>query len=244
MTPRANSWPIAAIVGSIFSLVPVEAFAGGGWIPGCPMRAPLVYLSNVEHGRAELGGWYINGSFSPAPNALAHYGGGGGGLRANCGMLLGRWFILDGDYRLAVSKYGNSDAIPDFGLELGVGFAGARWYGKLPGSFVFGAGFGASIGRPIWFNISASVYPMTYGRFMLKFSKDVRLQMEYRMSPISTQYHFYNAWVMAHDASIAAGYGWFNLGVRGRMEDIYLHRDPDRNHRSFWIGGFLAFVYY
>jgi hypothetical protein len=228
------------------SLVSAEAFAGGGggWLPFCPLRPALTYVSNVEHGRADLGAWYINGQFSRAPNVFGRYGGGGGGLQLQCGMLIRKWFMFDATYRFAGGGWGNGNRAVDFGVDLGMGFAGAKWFGKLPGSFVFGIGGGASIGRPIWFNISASVYPQAHGRLMLKFSQNVRMTMEYKYSPISTQLKFYDAWVMAHDASFTLGYAWYHFGARGRMEDIYLDRAPQRNLRSYWIGGFLGFTYY
>lgn len=224
-----------------------EAFAGGGgggWLPGCPLRPALTYLSNVEHGRADIGGWYIGGNYSPAPNVVRSYSGGGGGLVVQCGMLIRKWFMFDSEYRLAGAGWSGGNDVVDFGLRLGFGLARLNWFGKLPGSFVFGIGGGASIGRPVFFNVSASVYPQAYGRFMLKFSQNVRMQMEYSYSPISTQKHFYDAWVMAHEASLTVGYAWFHLGARGRMEDVYLDRDPQRNLRSYWIGGVLGFTYY
>lgn len=236
-----------ASTGLFISSLSAQSFAGGGgggWLPGCPLRPALTYVSNVEHGRVDIGAWYVNGEFSRAANVFGRYGGGGGGLQVQCGMLIRKWFMFDATYRLAGGGWGNDHQVVDFGLELGLGLARANWFGKLPGSFVFGLGGGASIGRPMWFNISASVYPQAYGRLMLKFSQNVRMTMEYKYSPISTQLKFYDAWVMAHDASLALGYAWWHFGARGRMEDIYLDRDPQRNLRSYWIGGFLGFTYY
>jgi hypothetical protein len=237
---RRNSSLLQGAAVLLASTLTMPAFADGG---GMPCAVPRGSLSNIEPLRAELGGWYIQGAFSPAPNVTGTYGGGGGGVRVNCALLLGRWVVIDQDYRIAVSAYGDKESTPDFGIELGVGFARARWSGRLPGSFVFGVGGGASLGRPIWLGISASVYPMAFGRLLLKPSTNTRIQIGYRMSPISTQYKFYAAWVQAHDLDIAAGYKYWHLGVRARMEDVILHRDPSQTYTSYWIGPFVAFVY-
>jgi hypothetical protein len=241
-TRRRNSSFLSGAAALLASTLAVPAFADGG---GLPCAGPRSSPSNIEPTRVEFGGWYIHGAFSPAPNVTGTYGGGGGGLRINCALQLGRWVVLDQDYRLAGSDYGDddSDPTPDFGIELGVGFARARWSGRAPGSFVFGIGGGASIGRPIWFGVSASVYPMAFARFILKPSDNWRIQLHYRIAPISTQYHFYAAWVQAHDLDIAGSYRWFLFGARARMEDIILHRDPNRTYTSYWIGPFLGFAY-
>jgi hypothetical protein len=200
--------------------------------------------SNVAFIRAELGGWYIRGNFfNPATERLATYGGGGGGVRFNFSLLINHWLVLDMDYRLAGSKYGNVDGKPDLGLDVGVGFSGLRWHGRAPGSFVFGAGAGASLGRPIWLEEGASIYPYGYGRFTIKPTKNSRIQLGYRTAPISTQYFFYDASVWAHDLDLAAGGYGYQIGVRGRLEDVTLDRDPNRVHRSYWIGGFLGIYY-
>lgn len=200
-------------------------------------------LSNYEFFRAEFGGWYTTGDYPVEFDKVARYSGGGGGLHLNGNIRLNRYFAFDFDARLALSSYGGQGGKADMKLEVGSGFSGARWAGRMPGSFVFGLGAGASLGHPIWLDTGAAIYPLGFARFMVKFSDSVRLQMDYRFSPISTQLYFYEAWVMAQDAAVSLGYEYWHFGVRGRIEDTALRSNFDQNLRSFWIGGFFAIVY-
>jgi len=199
-------------------------------------------LSNYEFAHFGVEGWGITGTYRPAFEKYAHYTGGGGGLRIDAGVAMGRYLIVDVDFRIAGGAYGQNPR-PDLAAYVGWGFSGLRWMGKYPGSFVFGLGVGASYGRPLWLGNLASVHPNVYSRFMLKFSKEVRLQMDYRFSPVSTQLYFGEAWVMRHEAAVSLGYDWLGFGVRGRIEDVSFRPNYEPNLRALAIGGFVALVY-
>lgn len=239
--------------------IPARAYAGGGGPvpPGCP---PGPTLGNADTIRAEFGGWGVWGRARlPSPGSTpasgegfvtnappprgprVDFGAGGGGLRIVCGWGITRWVVLDLDFRLAGTKQPSGQLGIDIGLEFGAGFGGIRWRGRAPGSFAFGGGAGVGLGRPNWFGLSAAIYPYGFSRFLLQPSDNTRIQLDYRMMPISTQYKYYNAWVMAHDAAIAAGYKNFQGGIRGRLEYIDLLDDPTHHdYQSLYLGAFVA----
>lgn len=204
--------------------------------------ARAVDLSNVDFVRAEFGYTHILGDSNRALGTRVPYGGGLGGFRVAASKRFKPWVGYEFDFHLLAGGINEPQA--DVGLAFSTVFAPLQWKGSSSGSLVFGIGLGGGVGRPLWLPWEPSANALAFTRLMVLPTAKTRLQIEYRITPISTYPLSAGQWVVAHDADISFGKGTVHFGVRGRIESVSpmpsLVPGSSGTYLSWWFGPFVA----
>lgn len=202
-------------------------------------------LSHTDLLRVEFGFSYVVGDANRALGTRVPYTGALGGLHIAGAKLFGQWVGYEVDFRALGG--GIDDFQGNLGLSLSAFVAPLQWKGKSSaGSVALGMGLGGDVGRPMWMPIGISANALAFARFMVLPTPKTRLQIEYRITPISTHPLSNVHWVVAHDADIAYGKGALHFGVRGRLENVSpvtsVFLGSSGTYNSWWLGPFIAYV--
>jgi hypothetical protein len=201
-------------------------------------------LSHTDFLRGEFAFSYVVGDANRALGTRVPYTGALGGLRVAGAKLFGKWIGYEVDFQALAG--GIDDFQGNLGLSLAVFFAPLQWKASSSGSLVFGVGLAGDVGRPMWMPVGISANALAFTRLMVLPTAKTRLQIEYRITPISTHLLSNVHWVVAHEADISFGKGAAHFGVRGRLESASpvssLFPGSSGTYRTWWLGPFIAYT--
>lgn len=167
-----------------------------------------------------------------------------GGLRGAAAKLLGPWIGCEFDFYALVG--GIDEGQGNLRLNFAAFYAPLQWKRSSSGSLVFGLGLGGDLGRPMWMPLGISGNAFAYTRLIVLPTVTTRLQIEYRITPISTHPLSNVHWVVAHDADISFGNNLAQFGVRGRLESVSpvtsVFPGSSGTYNSWWIGPVIVFT--
>jgi hypothetical protein len=195
-----------------------------------------------EQVRIGLSGVLGSGTSLVGVGSRGHYRRGGVAIELEVHRLVTDWFGFGLVFQ-GFPPTAPSDAGRELVFGRGEGFleaGAAAWRGALPGSLVFGAGFGGD-GPRYWFAEHGRFYAIAFGRVRLFLSRDTRLQITYAPVPVALAAQH----VRLHEHRFEVAASWKLLQVGTRLAYTFSRGgDPVRDYFQQELGAFVGLSVY